>query len=90
MLTITLLLSLILSSLLVISVLSLVVTAIDILLVSKAYGHFIGGDTKTIDNYQTLFLLSPSRPIVGDNSTKLNFSVLDKDQNTDVKSVLQP
>jgi hypothetical protein len=90
MLTITLLLSLILPSLLAISVLSLVVIATDILFVSKVYAHFIGGDTKTIDNYQILFLLSPSRPIVGDNSTRLNFSVLDKDQNTDVKSVLQP
>jgi hypothetical protein len=31
--------------------------------------------------------LYPSKPIVGDNSTKLNFSILDKDKNTDVKSI---
>jgi hypothetical protein len=64
-------LSLILSSLLAISVLSLVVITTDIHFVSKAYARFIGGDTKTIDNYQILFLLSPSNLIVGDNSTKL-------------------
>jgi hypothetical protein len=50
MLTITLLLSLILPSLLAISVLSLVVIATDTPFVSKVYAHFIGGDTKVIDN----------------------------------------
>jgi hypothetical protein len=50
MLTITLLLSLILPSSLAISVLSLVVIATDIPFVSKVYAHFIGGDTKVIDN----------------------------------------
>jgi hypothetical protein len=54
---------------------------------NKAYAHFTGGATKNIDNYQILFLLYPSKPIVGDNSTKLNFSNLDKDKNTDVKSI---
>ena len=61
--------------------------AIDIPDLGKAYAHFIGGETKTIDNYQILFLLSPPKPVVGDDSTKLNFSVLDKEENTDVKLI---
>ena len=81
----TRLLSFTFSSLLAISVLQLMF-ATDIPLVSRAYAHFVGGETKTIDNYKILFLLSPSKPIVGDNTTKLNFSVLDKDQNRDIKS----
>jgi hypothetical protein len=71
---------------LAISVLPLVIST-DISIISKAYAHFVGGETKTIDNYQILLLLSPSKPIVGDNSTKLNFSILDKDQNTDLKLI---
>jgi hypothetical protein len=31
--------------------------------------------------------LYPPKPVVGGNSTKLNFSILDKDKNTDVKSI---
>jgi hypothetical protein len=85
MLAMTRLLCLTLSSLLAISVLPLVIST-DISIISKAYAHFVGGETKTIDNYQIL-LLSPSKPIVGDNSTKLNFSSLDKDQNTDLKLI---
>ena len=54
---------------------------------NKAYAHFTGGATKDIDNYQILFLLYPPQPVVGDNSTKLSFSILDKDKNTDVKSI---
>jgi hypothetical protein len=54
---------------------------------NKAYAHFTGGATKDIDSYQILFLLYPSKPVVSDNSTKLNFSILDKDKNTDVKSI---
>lgn len=81
----TRLLSFTFSSLLAISVLQLMF-ATDIPLVSRAYAHFVGAETKTIDNYKILFLLSPSKPIVGDNTTKLNFSVLDKDQNRDIKS----
>jgi hypothetical protein len=86
MLTMTRLLLFTLSSLLSISVLLLVIVT-DIPLVDKAYAHFVGGETKTIDNYKILFLLSPSKPIVGDNFTMLNFSVLDKDQNKDIKSI---
>ena len=86
MLTMTHLLSITLSSLLAISVLPLIL-ATDISLISKAYAHFVGAETKTFDNYKILFLLSPSKPIVGDNTTKLNFSVLDKAQNIDIKSI---
>jgi hypothetical protein len=86
MLTMTRLLSFTFSSLLAISVLPLMF-ATDIPVVSRAYAHFVGAETKTIDNYKILFLLSPSKPIVGDNTTKLNFSILDKDQNRDIKSI---
>jgi hypothetical protein len=75
------------SSVLVIITTLLLLIATDIPHISKAYAHFIGGETKTIDNYQILFLLSPPKPVVGDNSTKLNFSVLDKEENTDVKLI---
>jgi hypothetical protein len=86
MLTMTRLLFVTFSSLLAISVLPLML-ATDIPLVIRAYAHFVGAETKTIDNYKILFLLSPSKPIVGDNTTKLNFSILDKDQNRDIKSI---
>jgi hypothetical protein len=45
-----------------------------------AYGHFFGA-TKNIDNYQVIFSPSPSTPIAGDNSTSLNFSVLENNAN---------
>lgn len=45
-----------------------------------AYGHFFGA-TKNIDNYQVIFAPIPSTPIVGDNSTSLNFSVLENNSN---------
>ncbi len=45
-----------------------------------AYGHFFGA-TKDIDNYQVIFAPIPSTPIVGDNSTSLNFSVLENNSN---------
>lgn len=45
-----------------------------------AYGHFFGA-TKNIDNYQVIFSPSPSTPIAGDNSTSLNFSVLENNTN---------
>jgi hypothetical protein len=88
MLTMTHLSSFILaSSVLVVITTLLLLIATNIPHISKAYAHFIGGETKTIDNYQILFLLSPPKPVVGDNSTKLNFSVLDKEENTDVKLI---
>ena len=45
-----------------------------------AYGHFFGA-TKNIDNYQVIFSPSPSTPIAGDNSTALNFSILENNAN---------
>ena len=63
----------------------IVVLAICILLVIQtgvvvAYGHFFGA-TKNIDNYQVIFAPNPSTPIAGDNSTSLNFSVLENNSN---------
>ena len=75
------------SVLTIILLLLLLLIAIDIPALGKAYAHFIGGETKAIDNYQILFLLSPPKPVVDNNSTKLNFSVLDKEENTDVKLI---
>ena len=75
------------SVLTIILLLLLLLIAIDIPALGKAYAHFIGGETKAIDNYQILFLLSPPKPVVYNNSTKLNFSVLDKEENTDVKLI---
>jgi hypothetical protein len=45
-----------------------------------AYGHFFGA-TRNIDNYQVIFAPSPSTPIARDNSTSLNFSVLENNTN---------
>jgi hypothetical protein len=42
------------------------------------YGHFFG-TTKNIGNYQIIFAPYPTLPFAGDNSTLLNFSILDKD-----------
>lgn len=60
----------------------IVVLAICIVVIQTgvAYGHFFGA-TKNIDNYQVIFAPSPSTPIVGDNSTSLNFSVLENNAN---------
>lgn len=41
-------------------------------------GHFFGA-TKNIGNYQIVFAPYPALPLAGDNSTLLNFSILDKD-----------
>ena len=41
-------------------------------------GHFFG-TTKNIGDYQIVFAPYPSLPFAGDNSTLLNFSILDKD-----------
>lgn len=48
-------------------------------------GHFFG-TTKNIGNYQIVFAPYPSLPFAGDNSTLLNFSILDKD-NQNVKNI---
>ncbi|HEX2107014.1 MAG TPA: hypothetical protein VHF28_04710 [Nitrososphaera sp.] len=46
----------------------------------KTYAHFFGA-TKNVDNYQVIFAPSPSTPVAGDNSTVLNFSVLENNSN---------
>jgi hypothetical protein len=63
--------------------LSFLILAIYIIFLSQtglAYGHFFGA-TKDIGNYQVIFSPSPSVPIAGDNSTSLNFSVLENNTN---------
>src|ERR671919_2876456 len=67
------------------SKLSFIVLAICVIIIiiqtgGVAYGHFFGA-TKNIDNYQVIFSPSPSTPIAGDNSTSLNFSVLENNSN---------
>src|ERR671915_1718472 len=65
------------------SKLSFIVLAICIIVMIQTgvvYGHFFGA-TKNIDNYQVIFAPSPSTPITGDNSTSLNFSVLENNAN---------
>jgi hypothetical protein len=44
------------------------------------YGHFFGA-IKSIDKYQVVFAPYPSVPIAGNNSTLLNFSVLQNNSN---------
>jgi hypothetical protein len=44
------------------------------------YAHFFGV-TRNIDNYQVIFAPSPTTPVVGDNSTSLNFSILENNTN---------
>ena len=62
----------------------IIVLAICILVVQTgvivAYGHFFGA-TKNIDNYQVIFSPNPSTPIARDNSTSLNFSILENNSN---------
>jgi hypothetical protein len=62
---------------------SYIVLATCIIIITQtnfAYGHFFGA-TKNIDNYQVIFAPTPSTPIAGDNSTSLNFSVLENNSN---------
>src|ERR687891_2186088 len=56
------------------------VICIIVIQTGVAYGHFFGA-TKNIDNYQVIFAPNPSTPIAGDNSTSLNFSVLENNAN---------
>src|SRR5919107_4379833 len=63
--------------------LSFLILAICVIFLSQtglAYAHFFGA-TKNIDNYEVIFSPSPSTPIAGDNSTSLNFSVLENSTN---------
>jgi hypothetical protein len=48
--------------------------------IGVAYGHYFGA-TKNVDNYQVIFAPNPSTPIAGDNSTSLNFSILENNSN---------
>jgi hypothetical protein len=48
-------------------------------------GHFFG-TTKNIGEYQIIFAPYPSLPFAGDNSTLLNFSILDK-ENQNVNNI---
>ena len=48
-------------------------------------GHFFG-TTKNIGNYQIVFAPYPPLPFAGDNSTLLNFSILDK-ENQNVNNI---
>jgi hypothetical protein len=50
-----------------------------------AYAHFFGA-TKTVGNYQIVFQPFPFVPFVGDNSTTLNFSILDNN-NSNVNNI---
>jgi hypothetical protein len=58
----------------------LAICSIIVIQTGVAYGHFFGA-TKNIDNYQVIFAPSPSTPIAGDNSTSLNFSILENNAN---------
>ena len=53
---------------------------ITITQIEITYAHFFGA-TKNVDNYQVIFAPSPSTPVVGDNSTSLNFSILENNTN---------
>ena len=48
-------------------------------------GHFFGA-TKNIGDYQIIFAPYPALPFAGDNSTLLNFSILDK-ENQNVNNI---
>ena len=50
-----------------------------------AYAHFFGA-IKKVDNYQIVFQPFPFVPFVGDNSTTLNFSILDNN-NSNVNNI---
>src|SRR5205807_10387915 len=49
------------------------------------YGHYFGA-TKVIDKYQIVFQSFPFVPFVGNNSTTLNFSILDNN-NSNVNNI---
>ena len=66
----------------IIAKLSFTILAICIIIIQTeiTYAHFFGA-TKNVDNYQVIFAPSPSTPVVGDNSTSLNFSILENNTN---------
>jgi hypothetical protein len=56
---------------------ALVIAAVQ---ANLAYGHFFGA-TQNVDRFQVVFAPYPSTPLVGSNSTLLNFSVLENNTN---------
>jgi hypothetical protein len=62
------------------AILIIIIIIITVSQIGVAYGHFFG-TTKNIDNYQVIFAPTPSTPIAGDNSTSLNFSILENNTN---------
>jgi hypothetical protein len=66
----------------IIAKLSFAILAICIIIIQTeiTYAHFFGA-TKNVDNYQVIFAPSPSTPVVGDNSTSINFSILENNTN---------
>jgi hypothetical protein len=57
-----------------------IIVIIIVTQIGVAYGHYFGA-TKNVDNYQVIFAPNPSTPIAGDNSTSLNFSILENNTN---------
>jgi hypothetical protein len=72
---------------LAVALLIITVVSLSICDTRLVQAHFLGGERKDFGKYQVLFLLSPSMPVVGDNSTKLNFSILDKERNVDLSLI---
>jgi hypothetical protein len=72
---------------LAVALLIILVVSLSICDMRLAQARFLGGERKDFGKYEVLFLLSPSMPVVGDNSTKLNFSILDKDRNVDLSLI---
>ena len=56
------------------------VIASIVFLAGHADAHFFG-ETRQVDNYQLIFMPYPTFPTAGDNSTFLNFSVLENGSN---------
>ena len=54
-------------------------------ILNNASAHFFGLpilQNKTLGDYKIVFQPYPTNPLAGDNSSNINFSVLDKDGNT--------
>jgi hypothetical protein len=60
-----------------------------VMLFQKASAHFFGVpilENKTVDNYKIVFQPFPTMPAANDNSTKINLSILDK-ENQNINAV---
>lgn len=65
-------------------VLIMLTIAVSPTIPAPAQAHFFGGTTYDLaDGYQVLFVPSPTTPSTGDNSTRLNFSILKDGRNAD-------